>query len=264
MILKPRLFRKPRKGHWATKGLVGLWLFNEGPGNTKVFDLSGNGIIGTKTGAIWKPAKFGSGIDFIANTDTIVFSPLPTVFTSRFTIIIWYKGDTILAADDNNLFTDWTSEQLFLTRIDTVSSKIACFTKMGSGGDTQYGGDFTGSTITLNAWEQIVFVNDGVKLKAYINAILSGTDFNVAGTFSQSATTVTMGDENDTGLDGKIDHVMIFNRALSASEISQLYLNPFCMFERDPIELWVGATSVGVPPVGMAGAMTTNSGYWGW
>jgi len=263
MILKPRLFRKPRKGHWATKNLVGLWLFNEGTGG-KVYDLSGNGIEGAITGAVRTPTKFGSGIDFIAGTDTIVFSPLPVVFTSQFTIIIWYKGDTIVEADDNDLFTDWTSEQLFLARIDKVSLKISCFTKMGSDGDTQYGGDFTGSVITLNTWEQFAFVNDGVKLKAYINAVLSGTDFNVTGTFSQSATTVTMGDENDTGLDGKIDHVMIFNRALSASEIQQLYREPFCMFERDPIELWTGATSVGVPPVGMAGAMTTNTGYWGY
>jgi len=56
---------------------------------------------------------------------------------------------------------------------------------------------------------------------------------------------------------------LIYNRILSASEIAQLYREPFCMFDRDPIELWTGAMGGGVPPVGNAGIMTCNAGYWG-
>ena len=41
---------------------------------------------------------------------------------------------------------------------------------------------------------------------------------------------------------------MRWDDALNASEIAELYLRPFAMFDRTPLELWVGATSVGVPP----------------
>jgi hypothetical protein len=62
---------------------------------------------------------------------------------------------------------------------------------------------------------------------------------------------------------GHVDVPTIYNRALSASEIIQLYREPVIMFERDPIELWVGSTSIEEPPVGAAGIMTTNTGFWG-
>ena len=61
---------------------------------------------------------------------------------------------------------------------------------------------------------------------------------------------------------GRIDHTLFYKRILSASEISLLYREPFCMFERDPIELWSAAT-LGAPPVGNLGIMTTNTGFWG-
>jgi len=62
---------------------------------------------------------------------------------------------------------------------------------------------------------------------------------------------------------GQLDIPMIYNRAFTNSGISLLYREPFCMFEREPIELWAAAACSGAPPAGNAGIMTTNTGYWG-
>jgi len=45
---------------------------------------------------------------------------------------------------------------------------------------------------------------------------------------------------------GRVDHVILWNRVLSDSEIQRIYRNPFCMFERESIELWTAAIG-GVP-----------------
>ena len=78
MILKPRPFRKPVKGHWATKGLVCFPLMNEGSGD-KVFDLSGNGNTGTLgAGTTWVSGKFGPVTNHSAQAHEIVIPDSPS------------------------------------------------------------------------------------------------------------------------------------------------------------------------------------------
>ena len=73
MILKPRLFRKPNKGHRLSRGLVGYWLLNESSGN-KVFDLSGNGNTGTLVANThWVPGGFGPSAILAPEFDYIGF-----------------------------------------------------------------------------------------------------------------------------------------------------------------------------------------------
>ncbi len=55
-------------------------------------------------------------------------------------------------------------------------------------------------------------------------------------------------------LDGQIDHVMIWNRALSAAEIARLYREPFCMFERA-----IRPGLISGPIINLAGASTALS-----
>jgi len=254
MILKPRLFRKPRKGHWATKGLVGFWLFNEGSGN-KVFDLSGNGNTGTfAAGAAspsWAPGKFGPCLSF----DGGDYVDLPDAFFDlpQRSVSIWFYTDTLnTGMVFNSGKGDFNRWYMWPQNDGTIDITIAA-----SDGTLSIG-------YSVKEWVHFVATYDGSRKKAYINGVLA---YDQAESRLSGANNVTIGSYNEgfsqhwTGL---IDNLAIYNRPLSAFEIPKLYRESFCMFERDPIELWSAATLGAAPPAGMAGAMTTNTGYWGW
>lgn len=255
MILKPRLFRKPRKGHWATKGLVGLWLMNEGSGD-KVYDLSGNGNIGTFVGDThFVGGKFGPVLDFDGTGDYVVVSDgaLRSAISSEVTIATWAyvtadgverrifdrQGDYSLVIHQNNI-------KLWIENVWNV----------------------TGASVSTGLHYIVGTFSDlENKVKVYVDGVLKDERTENVVIAPNAAANSYIGCKANLGNFwlGQIDHVLIYDRVLSASEIAKLYLKPFAMFERDEIELWVGATSVGVaPPTGMAGAMTTNTGYWGW
>ena len=247
MRLKPRLFRKPRKGHWATKGLVGLCLFNEGSGN-KVFDLSGNGNIGTFTGTPdWGAGFYGPQVR-CDDDQYITFTNKATDYiTDQFTVV-WIGTPAQLTADLRRFFAgqyqvdtaggyDWG---LYIQSDYTVSF----FTTTG-------GAVFSTTTSNLSVGVKscIVGTYDGANLRIYFDGIeqasdaqtgniTSSYDFKLGHTWAAALTYA----------DVKTDYLSIYNRVLSASKIALLYREPFCMFERDPIELWVGSVGAGAPP----------------
>lgn len=246
MILKPRLFRKPRKGHWATKGLVGLWLLNEGSGNTKVLDLSGNMNHGTISGALWSAGNHGysllfdGGDDYIdcGNNSTLNPDSQMTIIAS---VILNNLNDQYIFAKQD-VGDPWASQ--YYLEFENAAN-VHFYT-------SQVGVNITGGTgLAIDTLYQVACVLDGSNGYAYLNGILDGGPDAQAGAMSDCGDNLFLGNRNDGGhteaIEGKLNYVMMWNRGLSASEIVLLYKKPFCMFERESIDLWVGATSVGAP-----------------
>ena len=79
---KPPLGAKVNFSHPLAKGLVGLWLMNEGGGN-KVYDLSGNENHGTLTNmdpaTDWVGGKDGPAIDFDGSDDYVDMGDVDTL-----------------------------------------------------------------------------------------------------------------------------------------------------------------------------------------
>jgi len=262
-IIKPVLGSQLNLGHPLATGLVGCWLMNEGSGN-KVFDSSENGNHGTITAATWTACKFGSGLNFSGTSQYVEIAANPTLRPSSvLSVVMWFNPTQF------NNYQEYALSQ----RSEYAGSAYAFYGGNGTGNFyITKAADGTvlspNSSISLiNAWHQLVGVADGSFVRLYVDGIEQGSGTAYDGTIAATAGTekLYIGSYETTTneLPGAIDHVMIFNRALSASEIALFYLHPFCMFERNPIELWSAAT-LGAPPVGMAGAMTTNTGYWGW
>jgi hypothetical protein len=80
------------------------------------------------------------------------------------------------------------------------------------------------SISSSNAWQHLVAVVSGGTLYAYMNGVLVGT----ASMGSRAANTLLMGDYigyiGTFSFPGAIDDVRVYNRALSASEVLQLYM----------------------------------------
>ena len=260
-VLKPIRGIRLNKSHPLTRGLVGCWLFNEGSGN-KVYDLSGNGNDAIEQqDSVWQAGKFGSSRYFSGN-DYLVTAASDSLTCVSGTILVWFRT--------TNASYDW-----FLDLWVDVHNRMSFIINSAGSSMWLYGREGGATRINFNDGTA---VNDGIYHQCVATWGVEGSRIyrdgvELANSLGTDHTLVWWGPpEMYIGLDGaqsayfstgNIDHVLLFNRALSASEIALLYREPFCMFERDPIELWSAAT-LGAIPTGMAGAMTTNTRYWGW
>ncbi len=90
------------------------------------------------------------------------------------------------------------------------------------------GGQFVGTSasITSNTWYHVALVFGSSSLKLYINGVQQVSDTTTT-TIGTSALATKMGIRADLAttemLNGLIDEVRIYNRALGASEVKQLY-----------------------------------------
>jgi hypothetical protein len=90
------------------------------------------------------------------------------------------------------------------------------------------------STSTFNSptgWTHVVGVRESSVLKLYINTTLESSVTLTANTGVSSSTTLDLGGfkySTAAGLDGKLDQVRFFNKALSQTEITTLYNEIAC------------------------------------
>ena len=86
---------------------------------------------------------------------------------------------------------------------------------------------------------------DGTSYTYYVDGIYQDTD---AGADMDLTADVYLGSRGDYfgDINADVDNLSIYNRILHPSEIALLYREPFCMVEREPIELWV----IEEPPTG--------------
>lgn len=190
--------------------LVGWWKFDEGSGTTTA-DSSGNGNDGTLVNSpAWATGHNGGGLVFDGVSNYIQLpASLPSL--SDFTVSAWVKATfphTNAAvwgsATGNRLMLRITSEYLELN------------------GSSHYS-DFTPSN--NDTWVFLTVIRSGTIASYYRNGSFvsswsvgsSSVDF--ANSFLGTDSTGYFG----SALTGTLDEVRIHNRALSASEVQQLY-----------------------------------------
>jgi len=210
MLVKPTRGAVLDKSHPLARGLVACWLFNEATGGI-VSDVSGNHYDGILNGDIvWAPGRFGSCLDYQDLVDNYVqLSGMPTLSARTYACWLYPRsggGTYMMIWRENN---SWTAI--------VPSRSIRTWT----------GG--AGSIPAFDAWYHLVIVYDGTYKSTYLDGKL------IYGPTSASI--------NDAYLDvignhhasdpysfyGLIDHAMVYDRALSDSEIAWLYREPFAM-----------------------------------
>lgn len=203
----------------AGEQAVGIWDFDENTG-TAAADRSGFGLGGTMgNGLAWStdtPTNRGASVSFDGVNDYLQFAQ-PLVSGSPFTISFWFKPerintsyDMVYSGTDNidvQLFF-FASTKRFTTSIENVEIQA----------------NFALTDSTINKWHHFVVTHDGARRKVYVDGIL---DID-----SADATVLTVGDANVRlgqtlggayPLQGKMDDLRIFAKALVASEVKGLY-----------------------------------------
>jgi len=254
--MKPPISARLIRGHPLAKGLVACWLLNEGSGG-QVFDLSGNGNHGTfsTTPPTWVSGKFGSASNFPANAGANgQWVSLGSNWDIQpFTYVVWVKVTAFHDTDN------------YIIGIASERSRIAISSSTSINGRVYAGGwkTITGSYVEGEWFQTALSVPaSGGTVRFYVNGAETGTPA-VVGAMVYNGGVLRLGArvaaDDEHKLNGLIDHAMIYNRALSASEIALLYREPFCMFDHPMDSLFaIGAA----PPEIQALYMDLSTQLW--
>jgi len=262
-LMKPPLGRVP---YWpAFEQPIFLGLFTEGAGS-RVNDLSGNRKDGTLTnGPTWDVGKYGSAIrlsgsevteDHIDIGDYSLYEFGDAVNDRPFTFIVGYIPDSttvehplVVKADTT---VDGVLEYSFALRVDSgLEPYIQLFDAAATKRLRRYGTPISNPT----SFHQFAATYDGSKAAAGIILYVDGL-VNVSSDESQlpyiamhsTSAHLRIGanfydhETYDEFADGRFEYVMIFNRALSNSEIAYLYRTNWPWFA--PRNEWWGGITV--------------------
>ena len=212
-----------------TQGLVGYWPFC---GNAN--DDSGHGNNGTVNGATLTTDRFGnsnSAYDFDGLTSYISGAGvnLPQGDTAR-TVSLWVKtagGFSVNTGGQTGAVFDYgTLENNKRFSVLLVDND---FTNYFSAAYNDFHPD---SSIGNNVWTNIVWVYSATNLKLYLNGVPSSigtiSNLNTTGQNFVIGNTIPNSIGQYEKYKGAIDDIGIWNRALTPSEISQLYNQNQC------------------------------------
>jgi hypothetical protein len=206
----------------SVAALVAAYGFNEGTGAT-VGDQSGNNNAGTVTGATWNGAgRYGNSLTFNGATHGVLIPAssslnlstaltveawvYPTVTQSGWRAILQREVDAYLlhAGSDGGTLRP-TGGGIFGGNIDYFNVPAA-------------------NALAVNTWSHIALTWDGATMRLYVNGVQAATKART-GTLQGTAGgagPVHIGSNTYSGENflGRIDEVRIYNRALTAAEIT--------------------------------------------
>ncbi len=95
---------------------------------------------------------------------------------------------------------------------------------VGFGNGSTWTSITTGSVLTTNAWNHVVATFDGTTYTIYVNGSQIYSSTALSGRTPSANTLMTIG-KVDSGFTGKLDEAAIYQRALTASEVTEMYQN---------------------------------------
>ncbi len=201
------------------QGLVGWWTFDgKDITNGRANDISGQGnhgnLVNIATSTFYAQGKVGQAFNFDGSNDQITTAS-DFIGTTAITASAWVYPRTLGQSSTGRIIDNGK----FIVEMNT-SNKIS----FSSDGSTL--ADAANSGIILNAWNFVTITrNTSGTANIYINGALSGTANQTSGTPVGGSTNVIIGNNNAASrtFDGVLDGVRIYNRVLTAGEITMLY-----------------------------------------
>jgi len=220
---------------FLSDGLVGYWKFDEGVGTTSA-DSSGNNNLFTfaagDSSPSWSSGKYGIGTSFDGINDYATSSDLNSVEgLSSMSVQAWIKPNSITSdkkfAAKENVWYFFTNTCLGSNQVGfVIHGKSSCIES-----------EAVNTGITLNQWSHVIAVYENNTTKLYLNGSLVDSAESI--TMPTSDYSFSIGAKDNDGssfgsfFDGLIDEVRVYNRALSPTEVKQLY-----EFAPGPVGYW--------------------------
>ncbi len=209
-----------------TSGLVAYWRMDETSGTT-VFDGIGanNGTMGGSMDAADDSVAgiFNNALDFDGTDHEIIVADSDDTLDLQpdFTVSLWVKLDAVVAVKSlllkNHGAAPWYSWGIDVNG----STQFQFYVVNAAGGAASV--QWTASP-SANTWYHIVAVKEGADLRLYANGEKVNENSNFTGVELDGDGDLKIGAYNNPiRLDGKLDDIRIYHRALSDGEIANLY-----------------------------------------
>jgi flagellin-like protein len=209
--------------------LVGYWKFDDNGGSSAA-DSSGNGNPGTLVNSpTWVNGKYGYALNFNGGNQYVTVSSndalSPEVSTGEMTLCAWINLESYPVSGQSRApVIEKGSSGMWEYALYVYSSGaggISVWTSSGNGVAEPQGGN-----IPLNTWTFLCGSYTSSSAVVYINGASIGSTVP-SGTASANTAPVLIGARTDGSqyLNAIIDDARIYNRALSQTEINDLYLS---------------------------------------
>lgn len=195
-------------GAAVTNGLVGYWSMDEATGDS-VVDGSANGNNGTLVGSPTRQAgKIGNGISF--GDGKSINLPDKTFGNSDWTVAGWVK---------TSASSGWVVGRGEGSDLRIADGKVLFQLYTSSGFQNVY----STTSVNNNSWKHITATRSGNTVNIFIDGVLNKTQ-TISGTAEVGFNSIAARTDNSSsGFSGSIDEVYTFSRALSESEVSNLF-----------------------------------------
>ncbi|WP_211370402.1 LamG domain-containing protein, partial [Nonomuraea turkmeniaca] len=195
-------------------GLVAAYGMNAGTGTT-VADSSGTGNNGTATSATWAVGKYGQALSFNGTSSWVTVADSSSLrLTSGMTLEAWVRPASV---------SGWRT-----VLMKEFGADLA-YALMGSGGSGPGAFIFTSSganaqavsDLPVNTWSHVAATYDGSTLRMFVNGTQVATNPTV-GSLRTGTSPLRIGGNSGSGeyFSGLIDEVRIYNKALTAAQIT--------------------------------------------
>ena len=240
--------------HYETPVAISYWNFDGG--NAKDVGLMRNGNDGTVHGATWTTAgKYGGAYEFDGNGYISIGKDLIGANQS-FTVVFWAKRigdfyDGIVSEDTNG--RDWfvasqTGQELYFRIYEADGSLVAYTTN--------------NDCFPPDTWVQggLIVDCENKKLYAVVNGELTDFTGSWDGSLNNASHDFRIGITFSSwhSFNGTIDEVRIYDRALTAEEIEDLYLNRYKLRDEDTSNVCVESWEAYLEQVDETGEVGTD------
>ena len=203
-------------GGAGTSGLVASYHFDEGSG-TVLHDSSGNGNDGVVSGATWMPGKSLSALSFNGRDSWVTVPGSPSLdLATGMTLEAW--------VNPNQLSGSWRTVVLKEQSGHLAYALYANGAGPGPSSHVNTGADryaTRSAVLPTGRWSFLTGTYDGANVRLYVNGQLSAT-FAATGTIARSTQPLRIGGNSvwSEWFSGLIDEVKVYNRPLTAAEIT--------------------------------------------
>jgi len=207
-------------------GLSGYWHLDEGIATT-TYDASGYGnngtLINSPTWTSGSACKVGSCLSLNGSMQYVNAGTASSLNTSgAISITLWVKAISIPSHASNQHYVtsklNWPNSGWWMR---FTNEPRLNFSVMNSGAEQNLA---AASVTSLNRWYFVaITATNNSAMKMYIDGVLSNSIPSVVLTAATSSGFLLSTSSDDYDLNGLIDEVKIYNRALSASEILAAY-----------------------------------------
>ena len=217
-----------------------------------VDDASGNGHLGTISGATWTTGHFGGALSFNGTNASVLLDGLGTFYQSGFTLEAWVQKQSA-SRNDVGVLGSWTSSGGGpMLWVDHVATRYQL--TLGNNGLASYLD--SGHNPIAGQWQHLAATYDGTTARFYIDGVEVASRTVSGGVGTSNIWRIgAYGSAAGGFFDGLIDNVRIYSRALSDAEV-QTDMNT-------PVTMWnAGFPSAPTNLAVTAQAQTSVSAQW--